>query len=177
MDFGVLGPVEVRAGGEQRAVGGGRERHVLATLLLGVGRPTSAARLIDALWDEPPPSAKAQLHNTISRLRRAVGRDDLIVTRAAGYELRLDEHDTFDLLSFRGLVAEGLRAGAVGDQATAAERLGKRFRCGGDRRSPTSRTSWPRPPDMPCTRNGWRPPRRGSPRSSSSVGTPTSSAL
>lgn len=124
MDFGVLGPVEVRAGGEPRAVGGGRERYVLATLLLRAGRPTSQGRLIDALWDEPPPSAKAQLHNTISRLRRALG-DDVIATGAAGYEVCLGEHDTLDLHVFRALVADANRAGADGDPATAVELLGK----------------------------------------------------
>ena len=125
MEFGVLGPVEVRRDGESRSIGGGRERYVLAMLLLGAGRSTSAARLIDALWDEPPPSAKAQLHNMISKLRRGIdaGRDDLIVTNTTGYELRLGD-DTLDVLEFRGLVAEGLRARADGDPAAAVGLLG-----------------------------------------------------
>jgi len=131
VEFGVLGPVEVREDGRPRAIGGGRERYVLAMLLLGAGRPTSAARLIDALWDEPPPSAKAQLHNMISKLRRGIdaGRDDLIVTSTTGYELRLsddtrDTRDTLDVLEFRGLVGAGLRARADGDAAAAVGLLG-----------------------------------------------------
>lgn len=125
MDFRVLGPVEVSDGGLPRVVGGGRERFVLAMLLLGAGRSTSAARLIDALWDSPPSSAKAQLHNMISRLRRALaGRDGLIVTNTAGYELRLGA-DTLDLLEFRRLVAQGLRSRAEGDAALTVALLGE----------------------------------------------------
>ncbi len=123
MDFGVLGPVEVRAGGKQRAVGGGRERHVLATLLLHAGRSTSVNRLIDALWDEPPPSAKAQLHNMISKLRRAIGRAEVILTRPTGYELTLREEDTLDLHAFRAFFRDGQRAAMAGDPATAVELL------------------------------------------------------
>src|SRR5882757_9484216 len=93
-------------------------------LLLGAGRSTSAARLIDALWDSPPSSAKAQLHNMISRLRRALaGQDGLIVTNSAGYELRLGA-DTLDLLEFRRLVAQGLRSRAEGDAALTVALLG-----------------------------------------------------
>jgi DNA-binding SARP family transcriptional activator len=129
VDFGLLGPVEVRQDGQHRPVGGGRERLVLALLLLGAGRPTSASRLIDALWDEPPQSAKAQLHNMISRLRRSVdaGRDDLIVTSTTGYELRLgsDFQDSLDLFTFRELVADGTRARAAGDGGRAVELLGR----------------------------------------------------
>ena len=125
MDFRVLGPVEVSDDGLPRVVGGGRERFVLAMLLLGAGRSTSAARLIDALWDSPPSSAKAQLHNMISRLRRALaGRDGLIVTNTAGYELRLGA-DTLDLLEFRRLVAQGLRSRAEGDAALTVALLGE----------------------------------------------------
>ncbi len=125
MDFRVLGPVEVSDDGLPRVVGGGRERFVLAMLLLGAGRSTSAARLIDALWDSPPRSAKAQLHNMISRLRRALaGRDGLIVTNTGGYELRLGA-DTLDLLEFRRLVAQGLRSRAEGDAALTVALLGE----------------------------------------------------
>lgn len=119
MEFGVLGPVEARVDGVPRALGAGRERYVLAELLLGGA--TSVARLVDALWDDPPRSAKAQLHNIISRLRRVVG--DLIVTTAAGYELRLGHKDTLDATEFRRLVADGARARAAGDPAGAAELL------------------------------------------------------
>lgn len=116
----MLGPIEVRVDGAPRPFGAGRDRFVLATLLLGAGRTTTSARLIDALWDDPPRTAKAQLHNIISRLRRTIGRTDLILTHATGYELRLTGGDTLDAAEFRGLAAEGRHALAAGDPAGAA---------------------------------------------------------
>lgn len=112
MRFGLLGPVEVWQEGRPVAVGRGHERIVLAALLLNANRLTPAGRLIDALWAEASPaSAKGQLHNLISRLRarfRAAG-DDLIVSHAGGYELRLGAHE-LDLAEFRRLVARGRAA-------------------------------------------------------------------
>src|SRR5690348_4961408 len=70
VEFGVLGPVEVRDRGRPLAIGGERERLVLAVLLLNANRMTGAGQLVDALWENPPPTAKAQLHNLISSLRR-----------------------------------------------------------------------------------------------------------
>src|SRR6266540_5438817 len=63
VEFAVLGPVEVRHDGHQLPAGSGRERLVLAALLLDAGRTTTADFLIGQLWEQPPPSAKAQLHN------------------------------------------------------------------------------------------------------------------
>lgn len=122
VEFGVLGPVEVRSEGRTWSVGSGRERFVLATLLWSDGRMTAADNLIEALWKQPPASAKSQLHNMISNLRRrlreASGGADLIATRAQGYELRVDAH-RLDVTTFRELVAHGQRATQDGDHARA----------------------------------------------------------
>ena len=118
----MLGSVQVDDG-RADPIGSARERFVLAVLLLGAGRPASVSRLIDALWDDPPRSAKAQLHNMISNLRRRVG-EERIVTGPAGYELRLGEA-TLDVLDFRRLAAEGQRARAGGDAAVAVALLGE----------------------------------------------------
>lgn len=94
MEFGLLGPVVARHAGRSVAVGGGRERFVLAVLLLDAGRLTTTERLVDALWgDAPPSTARAQLHNLISKVRRGLrdGGGDLIRTHATGYECRLGE--------------------------------------------------------------------------------------
>lgn len=88
-------------------LGGARERFVLAMLLLGADRLVPAERLIDGLWDEPPPTARQQLQNLIAGLRRRLARHDpqLVVTRPFGYELRLGPH-RLDLREFRHHVAE-----------------------------------------------------------------------
>ncbi len=128
MEFGLLGPVVARHNGTAVPAGSGRERFVLATLLLNAGRLTTLDRLVDALWDDPPSTARAQLHNVISSVRRrlraydsATG-DDLIVTRATGYELHLGHHE-LDVLRFRELVAAGRQRLAAGDPAEAADLL------------------------------------------------------
>jgi DNA-binding SARP family transcriptional activator len=121
VEFGVLGPVAVWDDGQHVAIGSGRQRFVLATLLLNAGRLTSTDRLVDALWDDPPTTARPQLHNLISNVRRrlrAAG-DGLIVTRPTGYELHLGEHG-LDLVRFRELVVQGRQAGSGGDHERAA---------------------------------------------------------
>lgn len=121
MEFRLLGPVEVRDGDRVLRVGSERERFVLAVLLLRADRLTPIDSLIDALWSDPPASAKAQLHNMISNLRRPLhGRPDgPIVTRPLGYELQLRSH-WFDVLEFRRLAAAGRQALASGDHQRAS---------------------------------------------------------
>jgi DNA-binding SARP family transcriptional activator len=123
MYFSLLGPVEVWHDGRLLPVGSARERFVLATMLLNAGKLTTVSRLVDALWEEPPRSAKAQLHNIISNLRRRLV-DDVIVTRATGYELHLGAHE-LDVNEFRRLVASGRAASASGDHELAAGLLNK----------------------------------------------------
>jgi DNA-binding SARP family transcriptional activator len=128
VEFGLLGPVVARHNGTAVPAGSGRERFVLATLLLNAGRLTSLDRLVDALWDDPPSTARAQLHNLISNVRRrlraydSAAGDELIQTRPTGYELRLGHHE-LDVLRFRELVAAGRDAMAAGDPARAADEL------------------------------------------------------
>nr|WP_275577199.1 BTAD domain-containing putative transcriptional regulator [Tenggerimyces flavus] len=111
MDFGVLGPVQVRVGDQLLGAGSGRERFVLAMLLLSANRVTDPDVLVDALWVRPPRSARAQLYNLISNWRQRlgphhVGPEELIETRPGGYVFRLGPHQ-LDLDAFRKAVAEG----------------------------------------------------------------------
>jgi DNA-binding SARP family transcriptional activator len=118
--FGVLGAVEVWLDGRPLQVGSDRERFVLATLLLNADRVFSADALIDALWPRPPRSAKTQLQNMISNLRRRLRspEGDLILTRSRGYELSLAGR-SLDVADFRRLAAGGRVAAASGDQELA----------------------------------------------------------
>jgi DNA-binding SARP family transcriptional activator len=113
MKFHILGPLEVLDGDRRIALGGDKQRALLALLLLNRGETLSTDQLIDELWGERPPAKAAktvQVH--ISRLRKALaagrgeGSDELIVTREHGYVLALDpEH--VDAHCFELLVAEG----------------------------------------------------------------------
>ncbi len=64
----------------------GRQRSLLALLLLAGGVPLSRDRLIDELWgDRPPPTAISALHVHLSKLRAVLG--GLLLLDTAGYAL------------------------------------------------------------------------------------------
>src|SRR3954453_10486923 len=75
LEFRVLGPLEVLAGGSPVRLGGPRQRAVLAILLGHANEVVPADRLIDDVWDEPPETAANVLQGYISHLRRTLGPD------------------------------------------------------------------------------------------------------
>src|SRR5688500_13469917 len=122
MEFRILGPVEVRDDGRVVRLGGGKQRAVLALLLLNANRVVASERMIELLWGErPPATAATALHGHISSLRKALG-PDVIATRPPGYVLETAIGD-LDLERFERLRAEGRDALERGDPGGAAERL------------------------------------------------------
>jgi DNA-binding SARP family transcriptional activator len=116
LEFRILGPLEVVEDGSTLAVGGQKQRALLALLLLDAGRVLSVDRIVDALWGErPPPTAPTSLQNFVSRLRKALG-TDVLVTKAPGYVLRI-EPEQLDLEQFRMLV-EAARKSPPQERAT-----------------------------------------------------------
>jgi len=106
MEFRILGPLEVVDRGRVLALGGARQRALLALLLTRVNEIVSADRLIDELWGErPPKSAGNALQYHVSQLRKALAPADVIATREPGYVLSLGA-DQLDLLRFEQLVAQ-----------------------------------------------------------------------
>ena len=90
IDFRILGPLEVFADGRMVALGGHRQRALLAALLLDAGRVVATDELVHDLWGErPPKTASTSLHNLVSQLRKRVGADTL-VTQAPGYVLKVN---------------------------------------------------------------------------------------
>jgi YVTN family beta-propeller protein len=121
VEFAVLGPVEVRVEDRQLALGGPKQRAVLAILLLHPNQPVSRDRLVDALWGEsPPPSAGHTLEDYVSRLRRTLG-EGRIERRAPGYAVRVEPGE-LDLERFEALLERG-RAAAIADDPTTASNL------------------------------------------------------
>jgi DNA-binding SARP family transcriptional activator len=89
-EFRILGPLEVEGPSGTVALGGQRQRALLAMLLLEAGRVVPTERLVDQLWGEgAPKTATTSLQNAISRLRRELG-EELLETRSPGYFLRVD---------------------------------------------------------------------------------------
>lgn len=105
MEFRVLGPLEVTDGGRPLALGGPRQRLVLASLILEANHVVPTDRLIDRIWgDEPPDAARGALFSYISRLRKLLGAAR-IQARAPGYILLADSSEV-DALHFADLVDE-----------------------------------------------------------------------
>jgi DNA-binding SARP family transcriptional activator len=90
LQFRILGPLEVSDETGHVALGGPKQRGLLAILVLDAGRVVPTDRLIDLLWGEQAPkTATASLQNAVGRLRRALG-PEVLDTRPPGYVLRVD---------------------------------------------------------------------------------------
>jgi DNA-binding SARP family transcriptional activator len=82
----VLGPCAVQAGTDPVPITAS-QRRLVARLAATSDETVALAELADALWDgAPPPSARAAVHNQVSRLRAAAGRG-IVETVGGGYRL------------------------------------------------------------------------------------------
>jgi DNA-binding SARP family transcriptional activator len=127
VDFRILGPLEVREGEREVALGRGKQRALLALLLLHRDQVLSTDRIVDELWGErPPPTAAKIVQNHVLQLRRALENGDsagaALLTRGRGYLLHV-EPGNLDLDAFLQLVEAGEGALASGQAAEAAETL------------------------------------------------------
>ena len=87
--FNMLGTFECQVDGERISLGSPQARRVLTVLLLTAGNIVPLTRLIQAIWEESPPStAEHQLRKVISRLRQNLpGGQTLILTDGPGYRV------------------------------------------------------------------------------------------
>src|SRR6266508_2353169 len=122
MDFRLLGPLEVFAGPAQLQIAAGRQRALLAILLLHANRTVSRDQIVDGLWGEDVPnSAQKMVQIHVSQLRKALP-EPRLRTRAPGYVLEVRD-DELDLARFERSVAHGRRALSQGDAAGASRLL------------------------------------------------------
>ncbi|MCS7478912.1 BTAD domain-containing putative transcriptional regulator [Umezawaea endophytica] len=101
MRFRLLGPLEVTQGVSPLPIRAGRQRAVLAALLVDANRMVPLDVLVARVWDGDPPGRTA-LHNLIMRLRQTLGAT-VIRTRSDGYLIEVAETD-LDLRHFDALV-------------------------------------------------------------------------
>jgi predicted ATPase/DNA-binding SARP family transcriptional activator len=129
MRFGVLGPIGAWTDdGRTVPIPGTKVRALLADLLVQVGQPVTADRLVDDLWGESPGSTNPAglLSSKVSQLRRALdvaepGARSLVVSPPPGYTLAVDP-SAVDAGEFTRLVDEGTRSA---DPARAADLLSR----------------------------------------------------
>jgi DNA-binding SARP family transcriptional activator len=123
MKFCLLGPLLVGRGGDVVPVSPGKQRALLAALLLNANRMVPLDELAQALWGSaPPPSARATLRNYVKRLRKALEGADgsRISTLPRGYMICVDagELDVFRFEALQGSAQLAAREGAW-DRAAA----------------------------------------------------------
>ncbi|MFB9738306.1 BTAD domain-containing putative transcriptional regulator [Streptomyces thermocoprophilus] len=95
-----------------RPVGSPKLRALLAALLLEAGRVVSVDALKEALWGSfPPATARASLHNHVTRLRRLLDDPDRLRTVPPGYLLRVDPGE-LDIRAFERHLAAARSAHA-----------------------------------------------------------------
>ncbi|MDG4834369.1 BTAD domain-containing putative transcriptional regulator [Solwaraspora sp. WMMD1047] len=119
--FRILGPLQVFDDTGPLALGGRRRRTALAVLLAHPGQVVALDHLIDAVWDDhPPTTAKRQIQNDVSALRRLIG--PAIVADGPGYRAVVRPGD-LDAQVFEDRVAESTRLAEAGQPAEAAALL------------------------------------------------------
>jgi DNA-binding SARP family transcriptional activator len=129
MQVRLLGPMQVWRFGEPVALGGPRQRAVLAILALNANRPVPLDSLVRGLWGERPSGGAVNAVQVyISRFRRALALADggagaadgiHLLRRGPGYVLELSA-DQIDLYRFEALTERGRRQVASAPRAAAA---------------------------------------------------------
>ena len=114
MDFHLLGPLEILVDHVPVPIAAGKQRALLAILLLNANRTVSRDQLVDALWgEEVPDTAQKMVQIQVSKLRKVLP-EPRLHTRRPGYALEVRE-DELDVARFERAVADGSRALAEGD--------------------------------------------------------------
>jgi SARP family transcriptional regulator, regulator of embCAB operon len=128
LEFGLLGPLEMRVDDALVPLGTPKQRAVLAMLLINRNRPVGVDSLITGVWEEWPPSgARASIHSYVSNLRKLLsgaGIDPRAVLAAAppGYRLSISD-ETCDLGRFISEKTAGVHAAAAGRFEEASRHL------------------------------------------------------
>ena len=122
MEFCLLGPLAVRRDGVAVPIPPGKQRVLLAALLLDAGRVISLDELAETMWGPAPPrSARVTVQNYVKRLRSALGDAGhaRIATQPGGYVISVAPGE-LDVSRFGALLASARVAAGAGRWDLAA---------------------------------------------------------
>jgi DNA-binding SARP family transcriptional activator len=124
MRWRVLGPVEAAVHGKVILDRRPQQRGLIAYLLLNANRLVATGHLVEALWGvAPPPTARTQVHASVSRIRRALRdhrMDPVLISRQGGYLLTVESGE-LDLAEFHRAVEAARAATRTTDLPGAAD--------------------------------------------------------
>ncbi|MFH8788288.1 AfsR/SARP family transcriptional regulator [Streptomyces roseoverticillatus] len=126
--FCVLGPLQVSAGGRAIFIPAGKQRALLAALLVNANEVVPVSELVDRLWGDGLPSRpRRALHTMLTRLRQSLEADGAglgrrIRTAPGGYTIEVAPC-CLDLRRFDWLTRLARAAGDRGDLAGEADLL------------------------------------------------------
>ncbi|HEU0336359.1 MAG TPA: BTAD domain-containing putative transcriptional regulator [Gaiellaceae bacterium] len=119
VQFRILGPLQALVDDREVALGGPRQRAVLAVLLTHANEVVAIDRLVAELWGErPPASAVRNVQTYVSNLRKVLG-PGTIVTRPPGYVVEVGSGE-LDLHQFEQLAGQARAALEAGEAARAS---------------------------------------------------------
>lgn len=126
MEFRILGPLEIRSSDRTIEIPGIRQQKLLALLVLSANQVIPDDRVMSELWETPPQSARQQIHNAVSSLRRKLNAAGTaagagIVRTDVGYRMKISP-DSVDSYRFSQTTEEARAAAANGDLHQAADR-------------------------------------------------------
>jgi DNA-binding SARP family transcriptional activator len=126
VEFCLLGPLLVRRGDAPLPALPGKQRVLLAALLLRANCMVSWDELAEAMWgSEPPASARSTLRNYVKDLRKTLadGVGSRLSTVPGGYQMRVSAAE-LDLSKFEVLRTSAQVSASAGDWDRASEQLG-----------------------------------------------------
>ncbi|WP_406083154.1 AfsR/SARP family transcriptional regulator [Micromonospora zamorensis] len=127
--FEILGPQRAWFADREIDLGPGKQRAVLAVLLLSTGRPVATGQIVEAVWpDDPPANGPNVVQKYVAGLRRVLEPDrsprtpgQVLSLTDAGYLLRVDP-EAVDAVRFeRGVQAARRRHESGGTEQALAE--------------------------------------------------------
>jgi DNA-binding SARP family transcriptional activator len=130
VSFSLLGPLEVRKGGQDFAPTAPKVLQLLGMLLLNAGKAVHVDTIVKELWaGEPPRSVRTTLQTYIYQLRKCIelnqlapDPENLLVTKSPGYTFRV-QHEQVDVFVFQRLCWHGRELLRAGEHVEAAETL------------------------------------------------------